>query len=102
MGTPDCTRRCMAISTSVVSGASERPEATIEAGMSGTSGRLFKSNLSMVAIVSAPGVGILWRMFPTALDRRHARPRAGHPRICSGAEEKDMDGRDKPGHDEEA
>jgi hypothetical protein len=29
---------------------------------------------------------------------RHARPGAGHPRIFS--EVKDVDGRDKPGHDE--
>ena len=48
----------MAISTSVVSGASERPEATIEAGMSGTSGRLFKSKLSMVR----PLIGALHQM----------------------------------------
>jgi len=28
---------------------------------------------------------------------RHARPCAGHPRLCCS--EKDVDGRDKPGHD---
>ena len=39
----------MAASTRVVSGASERPEATIEAGMSGVSGRLVGSNVSMLA-----------------------------------------------------
>src|SRR6476660_7964233 len=49
MGTPEATRRCMVASTRVVSGASERPEATIEAGMSGVSGRLVGSNVSMLA-----------------------------------------------------
>jgi hypothetical protein len=29
---------------------------------------------------------------------RHARLHAGHPRLCSNME--DVDGRDKPGHDE--
>ena len=42
----------MAISTRVVSGASERPEATIDAGMSGTSGSL---------------VGSLWAMMPPVI-----------------------------------
>jgi hypothetical protein len=32
--------------------------------------------------------------------RRHARPCAGHPRLYSGSsKKKDVDGRDKPGHD---
>jgi hypothetical protein len=30
---------------------------------------------------------------------RHARPCAGHPRPCSRVARKDVDGRDKPGHD---
>jgi hypothetical protein len=30
---------------------------------------------------------------------RHARPCAGHPRLDSVAARKDVDGRDKPGHD---
>jgi hypothetical protein len=32
--------------------------------------------------------------------RRHARPCAGHPRLNGRAKFKDVDGRDKPGHDE--
>jgi tripartite-type tricarboxylate transporter receptor subunit TctC len=31
---------------------------------------------------------------------RHARPCAGHPRLCFPGARKDVDGRDKPGHDE--
>jgi hypothetical protein len=31
---------------------------------------------------------------------RHARPCAGHPRLYGVAAKKDVDGRDKPGHDE--
>jgi hypothetical protein len=31
---------------------------------------------------------------------RHARPCAGHPRLTFGTS-KDVDGRDKPGHDEQ-
>ncbi len=31
---------------------------------------------------------------------RHARPCAGHPRLCGSANREDVDGRDKPGHDE--
>ena len=31
---------------------------------------------------------------------RHARACPGHPRLVSGAAKKDVDGRDKPGHDE--
>jgi hypothetical protein len=31
---------------------------------------------------------------------RHARPCAGHPRPLSLNSKKDVDGRDKPGHDE--
>jgi hypothetical protein len=31
---------------------------------------------------------------------RHARPCAGHPRLEAIALEKNVDGRDKPGHDE--
>ena len=34
--------------------------------------------------------------------RRHARPRAGHPRLHLIANIQDVDGRDKPGHDDEA
>jgi hypothetical protein len=38
-------------------------------------------------------------MGTTAINR-HARPCAGHPRLCSIAIRQDVDGRDKPGHDE--
>jgi hypothetical protein len=31
---------------------------------------------------------------------RHARPRAGHPRLWVSAVALDVDGRDKPGHDD--
>src|SRR5215467_2824808 len=31
--------------------------------------------------------------------RRHARPCAGHPRLGNTNEQRDVDGRDKPGHD---
>src|SRR5262249_42782868 len=31
---------------------------------------------------------------------RHARPCAGHPRLGNGDDIKDVDGRDKPGHDD--
>src|SRR6478672_11376090 len=31
--------------------------------------------------------------------RRHARPCAGHPRLAALPQTKDVDGRDKPGHD---
>jgi hypothetical protein len=31
---------------------------------------------------------------------RHARPRAGHPRLDGISKSKGVDGRDKPGHDE--
>ncbi|MBI5131069.1 MAG: hypothetical protein HZA66_16640 [Rhodopseudomonas palustris] len=30
---------------------------------------------------------------------RHARPCAGHPRLTASMISKDVDGRDKPGHD---
>ncbi|HEY7664935.1 MAG TPA: hypothetical protein VH934_17600, partial [Xanthobacteraceae bacterium] len=33
------------------------------------------------------------------LNSRHARPCAGHPRLSSPSKSKDVDGRDKPGHD---
>jgi hypothetical protein len=33
---------------------------------------------------------------------RHARPCAGHPRLAALRVKKDVDGRDKPGHDEKA
>jgi hypothetical protein len=35
---------------------------------------------------------------PPGAIHRHARLHAGHPRLCSNME--DVDGRDKPGHDE--
>src|SRR4051812_745692 len=54
---------------------------------------------------SLPGKKLM-RLTPTTLANdcgphdRHARPRAGHPRL-SFAFTKDVDGRDKPGHDVE-
>jgi hypothetical protein len=33
-------------------------------------------------------------------ETRHARPCAGHPRLRGASRKKDVDGRDKPGHDE--
>ena len=50
MGTPEAMSRCMATSTSVVSGTSAMPDSMIEAGMSGMSGRLVGSNFSMAAM----------------------------------------------------
>jgi hypothetical protein len=32
-------------------------------------------------------------------DSRHARARRGHPRLCSLRQTKDVDGRNKSGHD---
>jgi hypothetical protein len=40
------------------------------------------------------------RRLPVRLEFRHARPCAGHPRLSSRGD-KDVDGRDKPGHDGE-
>jgi hypothetical protein len=37
----------------------------------------------------------------TSLEVRQARPCAGHPRLGLDLRKKDVDGRDKPGHDEE-
>jgi gamma-glutamyl AIG2-like cyclotransferase len=43
----------------------------------------------------------LRRRLPVRLELRHARPCAGHPRLSS-RDGKDVDGRDKPGHDDES
>ena len=56
MGTPEATSLCMATSTRLVSGASEMPEAMIEAGMSGMSGSLVGSGL---LAMMAPLIGAL-------------------------------------------
>src|SRR6185437_3463761 len=39
-------------------------------------------------------------LFLRNASRRHARPCAGHPRLYGGLAKQDVDGRDKPGHDE--
>ena len=41
---------------------------------------------------------MIWFKLNHAL--RHARPCAGHPRLDGISKSKDVDGRDKPGHDE--
>src|SRR5215211_7417045 len=38
-------------------------------------------------------------LYPSATLHRHARPRAGHPRLGSSTTKTDVDGRDRPGHD---
>jgi len=43
---------------------------------------------------------MIWFKLNHAL--RHARPCAGHPRLDGISKSKDVDGRDKPGHDESA
>jgi hypothetical protein len=43
----------------------------------------------------------LWRTVVTpSIPDRHARARRGHPRLSGRPARQDVDGRDKPGHDE--
>jgi hypothetical protein len=65
-----------------------------------------ESTDNVKAGLSPPKDGVLSHAYVPAMTSenglpliRHARPRAGHPRLNSIAARKGVDGRDKPGHD---